>query len=266
MKKYLSFLLLLLFAALFAICGLFFPKLLMDRQQKLLFSKTETMVLPTITDSSGNGTFEKFPTEKLLKIAASYGSTQMNYWQIYPPSSQQLTTEELLKVAHRQIDRLCELEILPEQFSNENYTYEGVEHRIPYQENEETPDSFSQKNSDYSGWIVSGGNNNLTITVYVNSNTGQIFGLEASWHSTDEATRPRSPLQISKQYLKYLELDKEPITFIHDSEYAEGQFEAYNYMLRTSLETLDNLIVMKEEHEKENGQDMWYFLSLFIYY
>lgn len=265
MKKYFSLLPLLLLAALFSVCGLFLPKLLMNRQQNSLLTKTETMLLPTMTDIPGSRTFQKFQPEKLLQIASSYGNHSMDYWWItYTPEEGQLTTEELIQVAHQQIDHLCELGILPELFSRENYTYEGVEHGIPWteKEGEYSPGDSCEPDSDFSGWVVSGGNSHLSITVHVNSSSGQILKLSASWNSADSSSCSESGTDILKQYLKYLELETEPVSYYQEGDYAICLFENYHYAL---IETLDPADISEENaYEQEDEAHIWYHLSLSV--
>lgn len=252
MRKYQFFLLLFLFTGFFTVCGLFLPKFLMDRQQNSLFAKTETMILPTITGSTCE-TFRKFPAEKLLQVAAGYGEGYLTEcWLAYTPKEGQMTTEKLIQVAHQQIDLLCELEILPDLFSSEYYTYEGVQYKIPWQIDQTEGRSTELTDSDYSGWVVSGGNNDLSITVYINSVSGQILGLNASWNSTDSASIPRPKMHILEQYLKYLELEQEPVSYYEDSFLAECIFEDYGYALDVILESRD---ISLNETQKENSPE-----------
>lgn len=245
MKKYFSLFALFLAAILFTAGGLFLPKFLLDRQQNSLFDKTETTILPTMTDTSSDRIFRKFTPEKLLQVAACYKNYNMDYWLTYTPREGQMTTEEILQVSHRQIKQLCELNILPEQFSDENYTYEGVEHGIPWSPEDMDRDSTSAPDSDYSGWIILGGNNRLSITVYVNSVSGQILGLNASWYSAD--TSPSSELQILKQFLLYLELDQESVNYTQTPGFASCTFNKYAYSLNVYLENTF------EENDTVNG-------------
>ena len=259
MKKYISLFPVLFLTVLFAAGGLLLPGFLMDRQQHSLSEKTETMLLPVVSDLPGSRGFRKFSTEKLLQVASSYSfeNSGMDYWLTYTPEEWQLTTEELLQVAHQQIDRLCELEILPKQFSSENYTYEGVEHGIPWPvDKKETKDS-DIRNSDCSGWVVSGGNSDLSVTACVNSVSGRILYLYASWNYTGSASRPGSKTDILKQYLKYLELDQEPVSLEETPECASCIFDRYDHYI------LD-VIMISEENHPENEADLLGLCSLSI--
>ncbi|MGN0292713.1 MAG: hypothetical protein ACI4D3_01775 [Lachnospiraceae bacterium] len=254
MKKYIFLFPVLFFTVFFAVGGLLLPGFLMDRQQRSLSEKTETMILPVISDFPDSRGFRKFSTEKLLQVASSYSfeSSGMDYWLTYMPEEGQLTTAELLQVAHQQIDRFCELEILPEQFSSENYTYEGLEHGIPWSADKEETDGSDIQNSDYSGWVVSGGNSGLSVTACVNSVSGQILYLNASWNYTDSSSRPKAKSDILKRYLKYLELDQEPVSLQEGEEYTACVFDRYdNYILNIMLFSSTSLIPEEDDPEHE---------------
>lgn len=266
MKKYVTFFLLLSFTAFFIVGGFLLPGFLLERQQDSLFDKTETMILPTVSDLPSGKGFRKFSTEKLLQVASSYSFEiyGMDYWLTYTPEEGQLTTEELLQVAHQQINRLCELGILPDLFSSENYTYEGVEHGIPWSPDKKSTDGADLLNSDYSGWVVSGGNSGLTVTAYVNSVSGRILYLNASWNSRD-LTAPSSAADISHQYLNYLELDQEPVSIQETEDTAICIFENYNdYILNVLLHSNADLIVEESDPETEDTFPVYYSLSISI--
>lgn len=264
MKKYFSLFALLLAAILFTAGGLFLPKFLLDKQQDSLFRKTETTILPTMTDTSTDRTFQKFTPEKLLQVASCYQNYNMDYWLTYTPREGQMTTEEVLQISHEQIEQLCGLNVLPEQFSDENYTYEGVEHGIPCspEDVENMMSNTISPDYDYSGWIILSGNNYLSITAYINSVSGQVLGLSASWYSPDNL--PVSELLVLKQFLQYLGLDQEPAVCTREPGYASCTFDNYAYSLNVSLENFP------EEHEiingtlSENTNDMLIRHNLFI--
>lgn len=110
MKKYISASLLILFTLALAVCGLFLPSVLMDRQQQSLFDRTETIHLPVATDSETQTT--ELTPEEFFTMAISYGMLDTYpFWQSYESTSQQLTTEYLIQTAHQQIKQLCELGI-----------------------------------------------------------------------------------------------------------------------------------------------------------
>ncbi|MDD7390589.1 MAG: hypothetical protein PUG60_13240 [Lachnospiraceae bacterium] len=257
MKKYTACFLLLFFTGLFAVGGFLLPGFFLDRQQDALFSKTETLTLPVVSELPDSKGFRKFSAEKLLQVASSYSFEiyDLDYWLTYTPEKGQLTTEELLQVTHQQIDQLCELHILPDLFSSENYTYEGVEHGIPWSPDEKKTTDSSLLNSDYSGWIVSGGNSNLSITAYVNSATGQILYLNAFWNTEDRSSLMQ-PADVLYQYLKYLELDQEPVSIQEEAERTICAFDNYDYILNVLMYPGTDVIAEREtEEEKETEKE-----------
>lgn len=230
MKKYFlaSFLILFTFALL--IGGLFLPTALMNKQQQAFFSRTETITLPTETESTSS-TNEVTPDE-FFNIALSYSLLESEpFWRSYDPSSQPLTTEYLIQTAHEQIKQLCEQDILPELFTKTNYTWENVEYGTTWSselqdflssyektsaqsdlnttENAEDEAMLSSSELDgknFSGWLVYAGNNNLKVNMIINSATGKILKLSASWF--DEQANLPSPEQIQKNYQKYLNAEQ----------------------------------------------------------
>lgn len=255
MKKYTACFLLLFLTILFAVGGFLLPGFFLDRQQDSLFGKTETMTLPVVSELPDSNGFRKFSTEKLLQVASSYSFEiyGMDYWLTYTPEKGQLTTEELLQVAHQQIDKLCELHILPDLFSSENYTYEGVEHGIPWALDEKEASDSSYLNSDYSGWIVSGGNSDLSVTACVNSVSGQILYLNAFW-KTEDSSSLMQPTDILHQYLKYLELDQEPVSIQEEEERTVCIFENYDYILNVLMYPGADVIT-GNDYEKQEKQE-----------
>lgn len=199
MKKYISASLLILFTLALAVCGLFLPSVLMDRQQQSLFDRTETIHLPVTTDSETQTT--ELTPEEFFTMAISYGMLDTYpFWQSYESTSQQLTTEYLIQTAHQQIKQLCELGILPDIFADTNYTWENVEYGTTWSydlydymfcnigycslEIEEFFDETSE--GTFSGWIVYAGNNNLNINVVINAASGKIIKLTAAWYDGDD--------------------------------------------------------------------------------
>lgn len=199
MKKYISASLLILFTLALAVCGLFLPSVLMDRQQQSLFDRTETIHLPVAADSEAQTT--ELTPEEFFTMAISYGMLDTYpFWQSYESTNQQLTTEYLIQAAHQQIKQLCELGVLPDIFANTNYTWENVEYGTTWSydlydyifcnigycnlEIEEFFDETSE--GTFSGWIVYAGNNNLNINVVINAASGKIIKLTAAWYDGDD--------------------------------------------------------------------------------
>lgn len=205
MKKYITASLLILFTLALAVCGLFLPSVLMNRQQQSLFARTETIHLPVAADSEAQTT--ELTPEEFFTMAISYGILDTYpFWQSYESTSQQLTTEYLIQAAHQQIKQLYELGVLPDIFANTNYTWENVEYGTTWSydlydymfcnigycnlEIEEFFDETSE--GTFSGWIVYAGNNDLNINVVINAASGKIIKLTAAWYDGDDINNGNS--------------------------------------------------------------------------
>lgn len=258
MKKYIKGLLIILFILLLALGGLFLPILLMDRQQNALFAKTETIHLPT-TEDTASDTFIQFAPEDLLSIAASYG--QVMSWSAYNSTEEDMTTEFLIQTTQEQINQLCQLGILPEIFLDANYTWINIERGTTWIPSESYSVSSSVTEQDYNGWIAICGNGDLSIRVHINSSSGQIFSLNASWYrSEDSKTVPHTQSYIFEQYLNYLELsDVSYLPNVHNDflwgdDYTYYWFGDYNIGLLVQ----QNSIYDQAEHSNTsvNNSDM----------
>ena len=257
MKKYLTGITIIFFTLLLAFSGLLLPGFLLDQQQNSLFSKTETIYLPT-ADSSSNKTFIRFSPEQFFPIAISYG--EVLDWNPYNSSDENLSTEYLIQTTNEQIEQLCQRGILPEIFSSTIYTWERIERGTTWGSYETdsrsasliTPETEKQTKEtkrasgaatqqDYNGWIFDCGNNDLTIYVHVNASSGQILNLDAYWtenRSTGDPNFLNSASEISKQYLNYLELEDIPYQLTEGSPVL-CRFEDYQAMLVVELNHYD---------------------------
>ena len=223
MKRYLTASLLVLFTLALAAAGFLLPDYLTQRQQDALIGRVQTFRL-SAADSDSTVLTESdasIPPETLFSIGESYLLT--DNWRFYEPIEGQLYMEEALTAAKTEIAKLVQLHVLPDIMKNWNTRKTSAEHGGI------TKDGGDRTlvRPEYGCWIIYYGDadSDIQMELYVNSISGQILKLYASW-PTDASDFDLNPPVILQNYLEYLGLQ--------DTDYT-----VYTSKDTTSLQILD---------------------------
>ncbi|MDO5409477.1 MAG: hypothetical protein Q4F21_03375 [Lachnospiraceae bacterium] len=265
------------FTLMFAAAGLWVPDYFMNQQQKNLTQGIKTVMLPTAKKRS------EVSTKKLMNAAAVYGLYRhSNDFIPCEPTKNQIGIGEIISIAHDQLNQLCQLNILPDLFSEGKFISETIQfgtfvdsedvefyHEKSFSGDTEYLKQF--QNSERTCWYIQIVSEKTAEKKYFYSNfflhpvTGQILRIEAFWNHSDSQSKNLTKQQLFKQYMRYLDIPSDACMTLKDWCYV------FDYHTRFFIKTnQDSKINQDNQRTQSTKTDSGFQISdqegfLFIY-